>query len=43
MNRPRVLCVMGSLAANDLGEEVVAILGRLSRAQFDARVVALYR
>jgi hypothetical protein len=34
---------MGSLAANDLGEEVVAILGRLSRAQFDARVVALYR
>lgn len=32
---------MGSLAANDLGEEVAAILGRLSRANFDPRVVAL--
>lgn len=41
MNRPRVLYVMGSLAANDLGEEVVTILGRLSRAHFDPRVVAL--
>jgi len=32
---------MGSLAANDLGEEVAAVLGRLSRASFDPRVVAL--
>jgi len=41
MNRPRVLYVMGSLVANDLGEEIVTILGRLSRAQFDPRVVTL--
>jgi glycosyltransferase involved in cell wall biosynthesis len=32
---------MGSLVANDLGEEVVTILGRLSRADFDPRVVTL--
>lgn len=41
MKRPRVLYIMGSLAANDLGEEVVAILGRLPRASFDPRVVTL--
>lgn len=41
MNRPRVLYIMGSLAANDLGEEVAAVLGRLSRASFDPRVVTL--
>lgn len=41
MRRPRVLYVMGSLVANDLGEEIVTILGRLSRAQFDPRVVTL--
>lgn len=41
MDRPRVLYVMGSLVANDLGEEIVTILGRLSRAQFDPRVVTL--
>lgn len=32
---------MGSLAANDVGEEILAILGRLSRASFDPRVVSL--
>ena len=41
MSRPRVLYVMGSLAANDVGEEVLAILGRLSRSSFDPRVVNL--
>lgn len=41
MSRPRVLYIMGSLAANDVGEEVVVILGRLSRASFDPRVVNL--
>jgi glycosyltransferase involved in cell wall biosynthesis len=41
MSRPRVLYIMGSLAANDLGDEVVAILGRLSRSNFDPRVVTL--
>ncbi len=41
MSRPRVLYVMGSLAANDLGEEILAILGRLPRSAFDPRVVAL--
>jgi hypothetical protein len=41
MNRPRVLYVMGSLAANDLGEEVVTILGWLSRTEFAPGVVAL--
>lgn len=39
--RPRVLYVMGSLAANDLGEEVVTILGRLSRSAFEPAVVTL--
>lgn len=41
MNPPRVLYIMGSLAANDLGEDVVAILGQLARASFDPRVVTL--
>lgn len=41
MNRPRVLYIMGSLAANDLGEEVLTILGRLSRSSFDPQVVTL--
>lgn len=41
MSRPRIVYVLGSLAANDVGEEVVAILGRLSRAQFDPRVITL--
>ena len=40
-NRPRVFYVLGSLEANDMGEEVVAILGRLSRSTFEPRVVAL--
>ncbi len=41
MTRPRVLYIMGSLAANDLGEEVVTILGRLSRSSFEPSVVTL--
>jgi len=41
MSRPRVLYVLSSLAANDVGEEIVAILGRLSRSSFDPRVVTL--
>ena len=41
MNRPRVLYVLGSLAANDVGDEMVAILGRLSRSEFEPVVVTL--
>lgn len=41
MRRPRVLYILGSLAANEVGEEIVAILGRLSRSSFDPRVVTL--
>lgn len=41
MSRPRVLYILGSLAANDVGEEIVSILGRLSRSSFDPRVVTL--
>lgn len=41
MSRPKILYVMGSLVANDVGEEMVAILGRLSRSSFDPRVVTL--
>ena len=41
MTRPRVLYLMGSLAANDLGEEVVTILGRLSRSSFEPVVGTL--
>lgn len=41
MNRPRVLYVMGSLAANDLGEEVVTILGHLPRSEVAPSVVTL--
>lgn len=41
MSRPKILYVMGSLVANDVGEEMVTILGRLSRSSFDPRVVAL--
>lgn len=41
MTRPRVLYIMGSLAANDLGEEIVTILGRLSRSSFEPSVVTL--
>ncbi|MEQ9398230.1 MAG: glycosyltransferase [Longimicrobiales bacterium] len=40
-SRPRVFFVLGSLEANDMGEEIVAILGRLSRAAFEPRVIAL--
>ena len=41
MSRPRVLYILGSLAANDMGDEIVTILGRLSRSQFDPVVVTL--
>ncbi len=41
MSRPRVLYILGSLAANDLGDEIVTILGRLSRSQFEPQVIAL--
>jgi hypothetical protein len=41
MSRPRILYVLSSLAANDLGDEIVSILSRLSRSEFDPRVVAL--
>lgn len=41
MHRPRVFYVLGSLEANDTGDEIVTILGRLSRAKFEPRVIAL--
>ena len=41
MPRPRLFYILGSLEANDTGEEIITILGRLSRAQFEPRVVAL--
>ena len=41
MPRPRLFFILGSLEANDTGEEIITILGRLSRAQFEPRVVAL--
>jgi glycosyltransferase involved in cell wall biosynthesis len=41
VSRPRILYVLSSLAANDLGDEIVSILSRLSRAEFEPRVVAL--
>lgn len=41
MSRPRILYVLSSLAANDLGDEIVTILGRLSRARFEPAVVTL--
>lgn len=40
-SRPRVFYVVGSLEADDTGDEVVTILGRLSRAAFDPRVITL--
>ena len=41
MPRLRLFYILGSLEANDTGEELITILGRLSRAQFEPRVVAL--
>jgi hypothetical protein len=41
MSRPRILYILSSLAANDLGDEIVTVLGRLSRASFQPTVVAL--
>jgi hypothetical protein len=41
MSRPRILYVLSSLAANDLGEEIVTILGKLSQSRFEPSVVTL--
>jgi len=41
MGRPRILYVLSSLAANDLGDEIVSVLSRLSRSEFEPRVVSL--
>jgi glycosyltransferase involved in cell wall biosynthesis len=41
VSRPRILYILSSLAANDLGDEIVTILGHLSRSQFEPRVVVL--
>jgi glycosyltransferase involved in cell wall biosynthesis len=41
MSRPRILYILSSLAANDLGDEIVTVLGHLSRARFDPAVVVL--
>jgi glycosyltransferase involved in cell wall biosynthesis len=41
MSRPRILYILSSLAANDLGDEIVTILGRLSRSEFEPRVISL--
>jgi len=41
MSRPKILHVLGSLLANDVGEEVVAVAGALVRAGVDTRVVSL--
>jgi len=41
MSRPRILYILSSLAANDLGDEIVSILARLSRSEFEPGVVVL--
>jgi glycosyltransferase involved in cell wall biosynthesis len=41
MSRPRIFYILSSLAANDLGDEIVTILGRLSRSAFEPSVIAL--
>jgi len=41
MSRTRVLYVLSSLAANDLGDEVVSILGKLPRGHFEPTVAVL--
>jgi hypothetical protein len=41
MSRPRVLYILGSLAANDVGDEIVAILEKLPRSRFEPCVVNL--
>lgn len=41
MSRSRVLYVLGSLAANDMGDEIVTMLGHLPRDRFEPQVVAL--
>jgi len=41
MTRPRVAYILGSLAANDVGEEIVAILERLGDAKFEPCVINL--
>ena len=41
MSRLRVFYVLDTLEASDTGDELVSILGRLSRASFEPRVIAL--
>ncbi len=41
MSPPRILYLLSSLAANDLGDEIVTILGKLSRSKFEPAVVSL--
>jgi glycosyltransferase involved in cell wall biosynthesis len=41
MSRPRVLYILGSLAANDVGDEIVTLLAHLSRSSFEPYVVNL--
>ena len=41
MSRPRLFYVLDSLEENEVGEQVATLLGRLSRARFEPRVVAL--
>ncbi|HSG08335.1 MAG TPA: glycosyltransferase [Longimicrobiales bacterium] len=41
MSRPRLFYVLDSLEENEVGDQVATLLGRLSRARFEPRVVAL--
>lgn len=41
MSRSRLFFVLASLEANDTGDEIVTLLGRLSRARLEPRVIAL--
>ncbi|MDG2283713.1 MAG: hypothetical protein P8L45_11355 [Longimicrobiales bacterium] len=43
MSRLQILHAMGSLVANDVGEGMVPIHGRLSRSTFEPRTVTLGR
>ena len=43
MYRPRLFYVLDSLEEDEVGEHVAVLLGRLSRARFEPRVVALGR
>lgn len=41
MSRPLLLYVLDSLEEDDVGDQVVTLLGRLSRSRYEPRVVAL--